>query len=65
MKAYEIKYGTMVVVEDENVIVPLGALPVNKGDEITIRRVDGMYCNGINADGERIYVALCTKVRIL
>ena len=62
MKAYNVKYGTKVVVKDDEVVVPVGALPVYKGDEIVISRLDGMYCNGKNSDGERIYIAAWTEV---
>ena len=33
---------------DENVKTPPSSIPINKGDEITIYRLDGMYCNGVN-----------------
>jgi len=62
MKAYNVKYGTKVVVKDDEVATPIGALPVYKGDEIVIGRLDGMYCNGKNSDGERIYIAAWTEV---
>ena len=62
MKAHNVEYGTKVVVKDNDVVVPPGALPVYKGDEIVIGRLDGMYCNGKNSDGERIYIAAWTEV---
>ena len=62
MKAYNVKYGTKVTVIDDDIKVPPDALPVNKGDEITIQRLDGMYCNALNKDGERIYIAAWTEV---
>lgn len=64
MKAHNVKYGTRVTVTDENVRTPLESKPVNKGDEITIHRQDGMYCNGIDKDGDRIYIAGWTEVGI-
>tara|TARA_S200002703_G_scaffold2938_1_gene4390 strand:- start:222 stop:446 length:225 start_codon:yes stop_codon:yes gene_type:complete len=64
MEAYNIKYGTKVVVKNDDVVVPPGALPVYKGDEIVIGRLDGMYCNGKNSDGEIIYIAAWTDVEI-
>jgi hypothetical protein len=62
MKAHIVKYGTKVIVTDKNVKTPPSSIPINKGDEITIYRLDGMYCNGIDKDGNRIYVAGCTEV---
>jgi len=62
MEAYEVKRGTKVIITDDRVIVPLDAPPLNKGDEITIYRLDGVYCNGINKDGERIYISAFTEV---
>jgi len=61
MKAYDIEYGIKVkLLEDAK--IPPGAIPVNKGDIITICRLDGIYCNGYNADGDRIYIAAYTEV---
>lgn len=65
MEAHNVKYGTKVIVTDENVKIPTSSIPVNKGDEITIYRLDGMYCNGINKDGNRIYIAGWTEVEEL
>ena len=62
MEAYNVKYGTKVIVTDEDVKTPPSSIPVNKGDEITIYKLDGMYCNGINKDGDRIYIAALTEV---
>jgi hypothetical protein len=62
MKAYNVKYGTKVIVTDENIKTPPSSIPVNKGDKITIRRLEGMYCNGIDKDNNRIYIAGWTEV---
>ena len=62
MEAYNVKYGTKVKIIDDEVKVPPSAIPVNKGDKITIHRLDGMYCNGIDKDGNRIYIAGWTEV---
>lgn len=62
MEAYNVKYGTKVIVTDENVKVPPDAIPVFQGDEITIHKLDGMYCNGVNKDGDKIYIAAWTEV---
>lgn len=62
MKAYNVKYGTKVIVTDENVKTPPGSILIKKGSKITIHRLDGMYCNGIDKDGNRIYIAACTEV---
>lgn len=64
MKAYNVKYGTKVTVVDDDVRVPVDSIPVNKGDEITIYRLDGTYCNGIDKDGNRIYIAGWTEVNV-
>jgi len=63
MKAYEVKQGTKVIIIDENVKTPPASIPVNNGDEITINRLDGMYCNGINKNGNRVYIAGWTEVK--
>ena len=62
MEAYNVKYGTKVIVTDKNVRTPPQSIPVSKGDEITIYNVDGMYCNGVDKDGNRIYIAVWTEV---
>jgi hypothetical protein len=62
MEAYNVKYGTKVIVTDENVKTPPAATQIKKGDEITIHRLDGMYCNGVDKDGNRIYIAGWTEV---
>jgi len=63
MKAYEVEYGTTVQVMDEDVITPPVSIPVRKGEIITLREVDGMYCNGKNTSGQDIYIAAWTEVR--
>jgi len=62
MEAYEVKYGTKVIIIDDEVKTPPSSIPINKGDKITIHRLDGMYCNGIDKDGNRIYIAGWTEV---
>jgi hypothetical protein len=64
MEAYKVKQGTKVVVTDNSVKTPPSSIPVNKGDIITINRLDGMYCNGVNEHGDRVYVASWTEVEI-
>ena len=51
MKAYNVNYETKVIVTDENVKTPPSSIPINKGDEITIHRLDGMYCNKFYKNG--------------
>ena len=65
MKAYEVSYGTKVKVVDDTVLVPIGATPVAKDEIITIYRLDGMYCNGSNSEGERVYINASTEVEIV
>jgi hypothetical protein len=62
MEAHNVKYGTKVIVTDEDVKTPPSSLPIKKGDEITIHRLDGMYCKATDKDGNRIYVAGWTEV---
>jgi len=62
MEAHNVTYGTKVIVTDENVETPISSIPVKKGDEITIYKLDGKYCNGINKDGDKIYIAGWTEV---
>lgn len=64
MKAYEVKYGTKVVVADENVRTAPISPAVANGDEITIYKLDGMYCNGLDKTGNRIYIAAWTNVEV-
>ena len=64
MEAHEVKCGTKVVVVSEEVRTPPGALQINKGDEITIQKLDGMYCTGIDEDSNRIYIAAWTEVEV-
>ena len=41
------------------------ATPVAKDEIITIYRLDGMYCNGSNSEGERVYINASTEVEIV
>jgi len=54
--------GSIFFEADENVNTPPSSIPIKKGDEITIYRLDGIYCNGIDKDGNRIYIAGWTEV---
>ena len=65
MEAHKVEYGTKVIVIDENVKIPPCSLPVNKGDEIIIHNLDGMYCKGKDKDGNTIYLAGWTEVEII
>tara|TARA_R110000803_G_C11925909_1_gene314887 strand:- start:854 stop:1060 length:207 start_codon:yes stop_codon:yes gene_type:complete len=65
MRAYEVKRGTKVVIISEDVWLPPSAIPVTKGDIIKILRLDGMYCNGMDQDGNRIYISAMTEVEYL
>jgi hypothetical protein len=65
MEAHEVKIKTKVVVIDDNVITPPGSIPIKKGDKITIKRIDGMYCNAVNESGNIVYVAAWTEVEEL
>tara|TARA_B110000208_G_scaffold119473_1_gene146078 strand:- start:61 stop:291 length:231 start_codon:yes stop_codon:yes gene_type:complete len=62
MKAYEVKYGTKVVITEEYVKTPPSSIPITKGDVVKILRLDGMYCNGTDKDGNRIYISAMTDV---
>lgn len=62
MEAYNVKYGTKVIVTDNEVTIPPSSIPISKGDEITIHNLDGMYCNGVDKDGNKIYIAAWTEV---
>ena len=64
MEAHEVKYGTKVIVKDVNIRVPIGSIPIHFEDEITIHSLDGMYCNGTDKDGNRIYIAAWTEVEV-
>lgn len=62
MVSYNIKYGTKVVITDDNIKTPPDSIELKKGDIITIHKLDGMYYNGINKEGNRIYIAAWTEV---
>ena len=62
MEAHNVKYGTKVIVTDDEIKTPPSSIPIKKVDEITIYRLDGMYCNGIDKDGNRIYISGWTEV---
>jgi hypothetical protein len=62
MKAYNVKYGTKVIVTDNEITTPPSSIPISKCDEITIHNLDGMYCNGVDKDGNKIYIAAWTEV---
>ena len=62
MKAYNVKHGTKVIITDENIKTPPSSIPLNKGDKITIHRLDGMYCSGIDKNGNRICIYAWTDV---
>ena len=62
MVSYNIKYGTKVVIIDDNIKIPPDSIELKKGDIITIHKLDGMYYNGIDEKGNRIYIAAWTEV---
>lgn len=65
MKAYNVERGTKVIVTDDEIGIPPGSIEIKKGDEITIFRLDGMYCNGKDKDGNLIYIAGWTEVELI
>lgn len=62
MEVHKVKSGTKVRILDENVKTPPASLPVNKGDEIIVKHLDGMYCNGTDTNGNTVYIAGWTEV---
>lgn len=62
MEAYKVKYGTKVVITDDEVVIPPSSIALKRGDVITIHKLDGMYCNGINEIGDRVYIGAWTEV---
>ena len=46
MKVYNVKYGTKVVVTDENVNTPPSSIPIKKGDEIKYTDLMGFTAMG-------------------
>jgi hypothetical protein len=65
MEAYEIKRNTKVIVLSEEVRIPPSSLPISKGDVITILNMDGMYCNCLDKDNNRVYISALTEVEEL
>ena len=62
MQAHTVKYGTKVIVTDKKIKTPPSSLQIHTGDIVAIHKLDGMYCNGINKDGNKIYIAAWTEV---
>lgn len=65
MEAYEIKRNTKVIVLSDEVRTPPSSLPISKGDVITILNMDGMYCNCLDKDNNRVYISALTEVEEL
>jgi hypothetical protein len=65
MEAYEIKRNTKVRVLSDEVRTPPSSLPISKGDVITILNMDGMYCNCLDKDNNRVYISALTEVEEL
>jgi len=63
VEAHEVKYGTKVRVTDRSVMTPPDSIDVNTGDVITIFKPDGMYCNGEDKDGNRVYISAWAEVQ--
>ena len=63
MEAFNVAFGTKVIVTDENVRIPPSSISVSKGDEITIHKTDGMYCKAVDKDGNIVYIAAWTEVK--
>lgn len=62
-RAYTIPYGTIVIIEEDNVDVPPTAPEVNKGDIVKILGLNGMYVNCINQKtNEHCYIDRYTSV---
>ena len=65
IQAYEVARNTKVRITDDEVKVPPGAKGLKKGDIVSIINLDGMYCNAIDEEGVRMYLAAWTKVEIV
>ena len=63
MKVYEVKYGTEVIIDDDDIIVLPDAPQLNKGDIIKILRLDGGYYSATK-DKERVYIHAFTEVKL-
>jgi hypothetical protein len=65
MQIHEAKYRSKVRIIDNPIKTPPLSLEVKKGDVLKVLRLDGMYCNCINENGDRVYVAGWTEVEQL
>jgi hypothetical protein len=64
MKAMDCKYGQVVRVIGEPTAPP-DAPEVNDGEVVKIFRLDGMYVNGQNEYGDRVYIPAWQDVEVI
>lgn len=63
---YDLNYGAKVIIEEEEVMIAPGSLPLKKGDKIKILEIDGMYANARKLDtNEYCYPAAWTEVEVI
>jgi hypothetical protein len=65
MQAYEVPNGKKVVIVDDTVYYAPVSRMVSKDDILTIVNLDGMYSNCLDSNGDRVYIAAYTDVKII
>jgi len=64
MKLYDCSDGTKFRVIGD-IEVPIGAPPINKGDEYTLRNIDGMYSYCKDVNGAVVHLIAWAEVEIV
>lgn len=62
MEAHLVKPGTKVMITDKDVRIPPAAKKLEAGDVLIMGKLDGMYCNAEDEEGDRVYLAGWTEV---
>lgn len=62
---YKVRGGSKIRIASNDVHIPPASLPQSKGDILTFFKIDGMYGNCKDADGNWVYIAAWTDVEII
>ena len=64
MKLYNVQRGSKIKILSEDYLIPPGAPPLKKGDELKFDHVDGMY-SVCYLDGELVHLSANAEVEVL